>query len=201
MDDATRESIFEPFFTTKEAGKGTGLGLSVVHGIVTQHGGRIAVESSPGKGTMFRVAFPRLAAAGESASAPIAPEPGAMPAGRGERVLVVEDEAGAREALRAILDGLGYLVTAVASGEEAGLQLPETPYDLLLTDLMLPGITGPELARGLSERWPGLRVVLMSGYTDDEGVRRAIAAGQVRFLQKPFDMATLARELRAALQA
>ena len=95
---------------------------------------------------------------------------------------------------------LGYVVTAVCSGEEAGRLAPEKPFDVLLTDLMLPGITGGELATGLQARWPDLRVVLMSGYTEDEAVVLASRTSVVRFLQKPFDMDTLARELRAALE-
>ena len=199
IPDEVRERIFEPFFTTKETGKGTGLGLSVAHGIVAQHGGRIEVTSSVGEGSTFTVILPR-AGAGEH---PTVESPSAvgqeLPIGKGERVLVVEDEDVARGALRDILADLGYDVTAVGSGEEAGKVPTEPPFDVLLTDLMLPGIGGPDLARGLKERWPGLGVILMSGYTEDEVVRRGIAKGSVRFLQKPFDMATLAREIRAAM--
>src|SRR5664280_566253 len=194
-----RERIFEPFFTTK--GKGTGLGLSVVHGIVTQHGGVVTFEDLPGGGTSFRVALPR-AGSGEH---PIVPTPAAEPStasgGHGERVLVVEDEDGARQGLTEILQMLEYDVVAVGSGEEAGL-LPQDPgFDVLLTDLMLPGVAGSDLARGLTDRWPKLKVILMSGYAEDEAVRRGALAGRLRFLQKPFDMATLAREIRAALDS
>ena len=195
---AIRDHIFEPFFTTKGPGKGTGLGLSVVHGIVTQHGGTVTFESREGQGTTFAVTLPR-AGSGESPAVEIAERGGASPRGHGELVLVVEDEESARQALAEILTILGYQVTAVGSGEEAGRLAPERPFDLLLTDLMLPGITGGELAMGLQARWPDLRVVLMSGYTEDEAVRRGVGEGQVRFLQKPFDMDALARELRAAL--
>ena len=120
-------------------------------------------------------------------------------AGRGERILVVEDETGAREGVRDILALLGYEVVAVGSGEEARGLPQDAPFDLLLTDLMLPGVAGPELARGLSLRWPKLRVVLMSGYTEDDAVRDGVSGGGQRFLQKPFDIDTLAREVRAAL--
>jgi PAS domain S-box-containing protein len=194
------DHIFEPFFTTKGQGKGTGLGLSVVHGIVTQHGGTVTFESREGHGTAFSVTLPR-AGSGESPLLEVAERSGATPRGSGERVLVVEDEETARQALCDILTMLGYTVTAVASGEEAGKLAPEQPFEVLLTDLMLPGITGGELATGLQARWPELRVVLMSGYAEDEAVRLASRAGTVRFLQKPFDMDTLARELRAALDA
>ena len=197
--DAIRARIFEPFFTTKEAGRGTGLGLSVVHGIVASHGGRIELESEVGKGSTFTVVLPRVTS-GESA--PVEEVPEVLPelaAGKGERILVVEDEDGAREGLRDILTSLGYEVVALSCGESAA-ELPAIePFQVLLTDLMLPGVAGPELARQLQERWPALRVVLMSGYTEDEAVRRSVATGSVRFLQKPFDMTTLAREVRAAL--
>ncbi len=196
-----RERIFEPFFTTKSTGKGTGLGLSVVHGIVTQHRGVVEIQDVPGGGTSFRVALPR-AGSGEHPEV-ILPtvDTSSSPAGHGERVLVVEDEEGARQGLAEILQMLGYDVVAVGSGEEAGL-LPHDPgFDVLLTDMMLPGCAGSDLARGLLERWPTLKVILMSGYTEDEAVRRGALAGRLRFLQKPFDMATLAREIRAALDS
>jgi CheY-like chemotaxis protein/two-component sensor histidine kinase len=196
-----RDRIFEPFFTTKGVGKGTGLGLSVVHGIVAQHGGRIQVESDVGKGTTFRITLPR-AGSGEFPAAAELPTPAQeLPEGKGERILVVEDEEIARQGLHDILASLGYRVVAVGSGEEAG-GLPGDPgFDLLLTDLMLPGIAGPALAATLKERWSALKVILMSGYTEDEAVRRGVGSGLVRFLQKPFDMKTLAREVRAALDS
>lgn len=122
-----------------------------------------------------------------------------IPRGAGERVLVVEDDTNARGALRQILEALGYTVTATASAEEADL-LPESPpFALLLADLVLPGAPGSELATGLKERWPGLRVILMSGYRPDEALLRDAEAGRIRLLQKPFDAATLAAEVRAAL--
>jgi len=196
-----RDRIFEPFFTTKGAGKGTGLGLSVVHGIVAQHGGRIEVESTVGRGTKFKVSVPR-AGSGEFAAAEEAQVATSdLPLGRGERILVVEDEEIARQGLRDILASLGYVVVAVGSGEEAGALPSDPQYNLLLTDLMLPGVAGPALAAGLKERWPALKVILMSGYTEDEAVRSGVETPVVRFLQKPFDMRTLAREVRAALDA
>jgi CheY-like chemotaxis protein len=189
--------IFEPFFTTKGLGKGTGLGLSVVHGIVTRHGGRVFLDSIPGRGSAFKVVLPLRSepaalgkAAGESAE---------MPLGNGERILLVEDEDGARTALREALAVLGYRVAEAASAEEAEPLAAGGEIDILLTDLMLPGATGAELASRLRARYPDLEVITMSGYAEDESVRRSVREGNTRFLQKPFDTSTLARELRAAL--
>ncbi len=199
MDEAIRERLFEPFFTTKETGKGTGLGLSVVHGIVEQHEGRVEIKSAPGEGSRFRVILPLLEVPeGES----VRPRRQLnLPRGRGERILLVEDESGVRGALAMLLETLGYQVTDVGSGEEAIESVAETAPDLLLTDLVLPGVDGASLAARLRDRWPGLKVVLMSGYTEDEVVRRNIDDGSVHFLQKPFDMRSLACEVSAALIA
>ena len=199
IPDAIRERIFDPFFTTKAVGKGTGLGLSVVHGIVSQHGGRVEVESAPGHGSTLRILLPRAEAAEGVPAEAVPPVSRELETGRGERILVVEDETGAREGVRDILALLGYEVVAVGSGEEARGLPQDAPFDLLLTDLMLPGVAGPELARGLSLRWPRLRVVRMSGYTEDDAVRDGVRGGGQRFLEKPFDIDTLAREVRAAL--
>ncbi|MBI4916259.1 MAG: PAS domain S-box protein [Acidobacteria bacterium] len=198
MDEETRAHLFEPFFTTKEPGRGTGLGLSVVLGIVEQHRGRIEVESVPGKGSLFRVSLPVARAPDEAAREPSGETE--LPRGDGARVLVVEDEEGARNGLVELLEFLGYEVTALGSGEEAGVLPAEPAPDLLLTDLMLPGIDGAGLAAGLCDRWPHMKTVLMSGYTEDEAVRRGVGDGNVCFLQKPFDLTALARALRAALE-
>jgi CheY-like chemotaxis protein len=197
MDEKTREHLFEPFFTTKDAGAGTGLGLAVVHGIVEQHGGRVEVDSTPGRGSRFRVVLAAATPPDACAAHPV-DEP-QLANGRGEHVLLVEDEEVVRTGLLLLLETLDYRVTPVTSGEEA-LSLPLEPApDLLLSDLMLPGIAGSNLADRLRERWPALKVVLMSGYANDEALMRRVDEGGVWFLQKPFDMTALARTLRGAL--
>jgi two-component system, cell cycle sensor histidine kinase and response regulator CckA len=196
---AVRQRMFEPFFTTKGPSQGTGLGLSVVQGIVQEHFGRIEVKSRVGTGSTFRVKLPSAPACTLVPAPPSASEPQDWTEAQGERVLLVEDEKGTRDALAEILDVLGYRVVAVGSAEEAGV-LPSHPaFDLLLSDLVLPGASGAELARGPLDRWPHLVVVLMSGYTEDEVQRLGVDTREVRFLQKPFDMISLACELRAAL--
>ncbi len=192
-----QEKIFEPFFSTKEAGRGTGLGLAVVHGIVAAHGGRIVVESTDGAGTTFRVWLPRFAGAREH------PLPsrvqGEIPRGRGERVLLVEDEPAVRAAVQQLLDRLGYVTVAAASGEEAVATGAETPFELLLTDTMLPGITGVEVVRALRERWPDMGIILMSGYAADEVLPKGEELLTWNFLQKPVDLGVLARTIRQTL--
>ncbi len=196
---AIRERIFEPFVTTKSKGRGTGLGLAVVHGIVTAHKGSVEIVDRPLGGTSFRIVLPRGVSGGEPPSAGVLPNAAERPSGRGERVLVVEDERGAREGLVQMLEMFGYRVVAAGSGEEAGRLPLEPGFDVLLTDMMLPGIAGSDLAKALKERWPALKVILMSGYAEDDVLRGRVASVTMRFLQKPFDMATLAREVRATL--
>ena len=199
IPDDIRDHIFEPFFTTKGDQRGTGLGLAVVHGIVTQHGGEVEVESAVGRGATFRVMLPRRPNEG-GAPAPAAGDGAALPRGDGERVLLVEDNDAVRRAFERLLVRLGYQVTAAPSAEEAEALPAEPPYDLLLTDMVLPGLSGAALATRLRPRWPACKVIFMSGYTEDEVVRRKAAQGEERFLQKPVDLATLAREVAAALK-
>ena len=196
-----QERIFEPFFTTKGVEKGTGLGLSVVHGIVTGHGGHVELESRLGQGTLFRVVLPR---SGERPTEPKeAPgtvlSPIATGTGLGESVLLVEDEEGARHGLAEMLTMLGYRVTPASSGEEAETLPADPSFDLLLTDLLLPGMHGGEIARRLRQRWPRLKVIVMSGYAEDEAVRQGLSQEGTHFLQKPFTLEVLARELGSAL--
>jgi two-component system cell cycle sensor histidine kinase/response regulator CckA len=196
MNDVTRAHLFEPFFSTKEPGKGTGLGLAVVHGIVVEHGGRIEVESTAGTGSRFRVVFPSAPDEGAPLPAPI--DHVEDPAAAGF-VLLVEDEVSVREGIVFLLETIGYSVISVSSGEEAMTISQEPAPDLLLTDVSLAGIGGPELGERLRERWPLLKVVLMSGYFEESSRAKAGERG-LHFLQKPFDMAELTSHLRAALQ-
>jgi PAS domain S-box-containing protein len=192
------DRLFEPFFTTKSAERGTGLGLAVVHGIVSQHGGHVSVQSAVGKGTTFRVELPLV----EGDVLPVVrPDEAPGPAsGRGERILIVEDNPAVRRVLSTLLTRVGYQVHAVGSGEAAGTLPLEPAFDVVLSDVMLPGASGLAVARSLRERWPELKVILMSGYAEDEILRREIDEGAVRFVQKPVDIETLAREVRAALE-
>ena len=202
MPPEIRDRIFEPFFTTKTPERGTGLGLAVVHNIVTNHAGHIDVVTEVDHGTTFKIVLPAVpppqqVAAATGASRPV---PLSFPTqGAGERILVVEDEAGARDALQQVLQALGYVVTITGSAEEAGLLPEDPPFRVVLTDLMLPGILGTELVAGLRDRWPDLRVILMSGYLPDDSVQHEIDSGRIRFLQKPFDIPALAAEVQAAL--
>lgn len=192
------QRIFEPFFTTKPAGEGSGLGLSVVHGIAVRHGGQVEVASEPGKGATFRFTVPL---AEELPPPPPSPRPRPTVAHRRQRakVLLVEDEEGAREGLREALGLLGFPAEAVGSAEAALAVAEKRDFDVLLSDLLLPGMHGWELAKKLQQRWPRLKVIIMSGYAFDEAIRRGVDEGAVRFLQKPFDVQTLAAALEGAL--
>jgi two-component system cell cycle sensor histidine kinase/response regulator CckA len=190
--------IFEPFFTTKPQGKGTGLGLPSVYGIVTQSGGYIAVESEIGHGTTVAIYLPLVTAATrERAPARQAyqPEHGS------ETVLVVEDNTVLRALIRRALDACGYRVLAAAGGEEAEKVVAEhgRPIDLLLTDIVMPGISGVELATRMQAARPGLRVLFTSGYTDDSLLDHGFDAG-ASFLQKPFTPSALLAAVGKTLQ-
>jgi PAS domain S-box-containing protein len=190
--------VFEPFFTTKR-GKGTGLGLATVHGIAAQHGGFVDVESAPGKGATFRVAFP-LAAGPARPHAPATPVEVAFPGGT-ETVLLAEDERSVREATRSLLERLGYRVLVAEDGlaAEALACAEGTAFDLLLTDVVMPRLDGRALAERLRARFPGLPVVLMSGYSQDLLERAPAPGDEVRLVAKPYEPARLAEALREAL--
>jgi signal transduction histidine kinase/ActR/RegA family two-component response regulator len=194
MDVETMSHIFEPFFTTKEPGRGTGLGLSTVYGIVRQSGGTIDVETAPGAGTTFTVSLPRTTAA------PAPAEAKALPAPRGrERVLLVEDADMPRRLVREMLERHGYEVECAPTPSAAlALCASECGYDLLLTDVVMPKMTGVELAETLLARYPALRVVFMSGFTSHPALRPTVAEGMA-FLSKPFSADELARKVRAVL--
>jgi PAS domain S-box-containing protein len=201
MTEDVRARVFEPFFTTKEPGKGTGLGLATVYGIVQQFGGTIQIDSAPGQGTEFRIAFPAsvgaAGAAGAAASAPAAPRGGGH-----ETVLVVEDEPQVRELVRRILDSAGYRVLAATDGEDALAQLAarrDVDVDLVLTDVVMPGVTGAALADRLRALRPGCEVAFMSGYATDDVLDRRLRDERRQLLWKPFTAESLLRFVREAL--
>ena len=188
---------FEPFFTTKEVGKGTGLGLSMVYGIVKQSGGYISVNSETGVGTTFSIYLP---VAAEPITAAPKPATDATPRGS-ETILLVEDEEGVRELLEELLTGQGYKVFAASRGVEA-LQVSafyDGPIHLLITDVVMPHMSGPEVAQRVSELRPDLRILYLSGYTDEAIAQHGIVDAKAAFLQKPFSRASLARKLREVL--
>jgi len=198
MDQDTQAHIFEPFFSTKEEGKGTGLGLSVVAEVVRQARGSIAVSSTPGLGTLFTLHLPLASPMEKDEAKDQAPI--ADPMGQGETVLIVDDEAGVRQLLERSLTSLGYRPIAVGSPAEALALLPglPSPPQLLLTDMMLPGMRGDELAAMLRQRLPQLRVLFCSGHVDDR-FPSTLAQLHGELLRKPFTRHDLALSLRAAL--
>ena len=195
MDEETRLRIFEPFFTTKERGKGTGLGLSTVYGIVKQSGGHITVESQPDSGTTFRILLPM---AEEKVAEADAPAQAHSPKGS-ETILVVEDEEAVRKLTRIILSVGGYTVLEAANGFEALELCGQRSIDLLLTDVVMPQMSGRELVEKVSLIRPRMKVLYMSGYTDDAIVRHGVLDAGVPLLQKPFTPDTLSRKVREIL--
>jgi two-component system cell cycle sensor histidine kinase/response regulator CckA len=197
MDRATLGRIFEPFFTTKAQGKGTGLGLSTVFGIVHQSGGTVGVYSEVGKGTTFKVFLPRVDAAVDAIQSTAA-----QTTMHGtETILLVDDDEPVRLVVRAILQKNGYCVIEASNAGEALLHAETHPgfIHLLVTDVVMPKMSGPVLAQRLAASRPGMKVLCMSGYTDDSIVRHGIIDGSLAFLQKPVTPQGLARKVREVL--
>jgi two-component system cell cycle sensor histidine kinase/response regulator CckA len=200
MSPETVAHIFEPFYTTKESGRGTGLGLSTVYGIVKQSGGYIWVNSEPGKGTTFKVYLPRVAEPVEAKQDAVE----ISAAGNGsETILLVEDEEAVRGLASQILSANGYSVLAAKSTQEAE-QLSEKyrgKIHLLLTDIIMPGTGGRELARRITAQHPRTRVLYMSGYTDNVLAQGGVLEAGLSFLQKPFTPGALVRKVRDVLDS
>jgi two-component system cell cycle sensor histidine kinase/response regulator CckA len=197
MDRATQARIFEPFFTTKEVGRGTGLGLSTVFGIVRQSGGHVYVYSEPNRGAAFKVYFPRVSGGGPTP--PV--HRSVVPRSSSETVLVLEDEDQVRRVVLAMLQRGGYRVIEATRAEEA-LEIARDPsrtVDLLLTDIVMPGMSGPEVVRKIREIRPDLKAICMSGYTDDTVVRHGILESGIAFLQKPITPDSLRQKVRSVL--
>ena len=199
MDQATRQRIFDPFFTTKETGKGTGLGLAMVYGIVKQLGGNIYVYSEPGSGSVFKVYLPRTESAAHDRE--IAAPPAASVSGD-ETILVVEDDHVVREFICAALTRLGYQVLEAADSDQALELTASRPsrVDMLITDVIMPGMSGRELAQRLVSDQPGLKVLYISGYTANVIVHHGVLDQGISFLQKPVSLADLSRKVREVLE-
>ncbi len=201
IDKETQSHIFEPFFTTKERGKGTGLGLSTVYGIIKQSDGYIWVDSEPGQGTTFKMFLPRVDEAAEEYRQEVR-EKDEETQGN-ETILLVEDDEIVRNLVREVLKSYGYTVLEAASGSEA-LKIcrnNEGIIDLLLTDVIMPEMSGGELARKVIDLCPDVKVMFMSGYTDDAMIRHNILSSDITFIQKPFNSPDLAHRIRKVLDA
>jgi CheY-like chemotaxis protein len=199
MDSATRSRIFEPFFTTKPLGQGTGLGLSTVLGIVQRSGGGVWVYSEPGRGSAFKVYLPRIDSALDVTDS--VPPPAELTGT--ETILLVEDEQSVRMVARRVLERRGYTVLAPESPDEAVsiCEIHAGTIDLLLTDVVMPGVDGAQLAARLSALRPGLKILYMSGYTDGSIASYQVLEHSSSFVQKPFSSEVLLRSVRALLDA
>ena len=198
MDATTKSRVFEPFFTTKGPGKGTGLGLAVVFGVVKQSGGHLKVTSSIGSGTTFTCYFPR---AGDEIETQMAQAPAVVPQRGHETIFLVEDDSAVRGLVRVALERSGYRVVEACDGEEAirFLQGYSGPLDLLVSDVVMPNIGGRELAQLVEVMRPGVKVLFLSGYTDDAVLKHGINHAELNFLQKPFSPFALATAVRQIL--
>jgi PAS domain S-box-containing protein len=198
MDDETLDRIFDPFFTTRPRGQGAGLGLATVYGIVKQGHGHVSVDSRPGRGTTFQVYFPAQTTPAERGH-----EAPATHIRQGtETILIVEDEPQLRKLTRIWLEGFGYSVVEAAGAGEAFnmLEIVERKIHLLITDLVMPGLNGRQLAEQVCSKYPSIRVVFMTGYTDDVVVQRKLLQPGIHLLRKPFSRAELARTVREVLE-
>jgi CheY-like chemotaxis protein len=198
MDEQTRAHAFEPFFTTKPKGKGTGLGLATVYGIIDQSGGGITMDSAPGRGTSVRIYLPVTNAL---PTIPERPQAGPRATAGTETLLLVEDNDAIREISARALRRRGYTVYEARNAEEAidWAAKAERRADMLITDVIMPGLSGPNLAARLMQQNPKLRVLYMSGYTDDATEVHGTFWGGVPLLQKPFTPSQLAERVRMAL--
>jgi CheY-like chemotaxis protein len=199
MDEATRARIFEPFFTTKEPGKGTGLGLSTVYGIVKQSQGTIVVDSQPGHGTIFKIYLPRIdAAAGAAPPIPAA----AGPAANRATILLVEDDDMVRALVKTVLADCGYDLLDAPNGREALRLCREhrTPIHLLITDVVMPGLNGRQLAEQAAPIRPHMKILFVSGYLDDTIIRNGVMEAGTAFLHKPLDPEILLDKVRHLLR-
>lgn len=199
IEAAVLPHIFEPFFTTKPTGKGTGLGLSTVYGIVKQSGGGIQVESQVGHGTVFRIYLPATADDSRKHAERAAAQQ--QIAGGSETILLTEDEPELRELTRIFLQSYGYKVLEAASGAQA-IRIAEEcpdPIHLLLTDVIMPGMSGRQLGERIVGKRPQIKIVYMTGYTDDMVVQHRVLEPGVQLLQKPFTKAELGMKVRATL--
>jgi two-component system, cell cycle sensor histidine kinase and response regulator CckA len=198
MTPEIKARLFEPFFTTKPTTQNTGLGLATVYGIVVQSGGYIWVESEPEKGTTFKICFPRVEPEQDSTHQPA---PSSPPTRGSETILLVEDEAAVRSVAARVLGNQGYTVLQAANGEEALEQLDdyEGKIDLVLTDVVMPDMGGPELTSRIRDRRPDVKVLFMSGYAEGDKLQERIVDGEHPFLQKPFSAESLTLRVREVL--
>jgi CheY-like chemotaxis protein len=198
MDAAIQARIFEPFFTTKEEGKGTGLGLATVYGIVKQSGGHISVYSEPGQGTTFKVYFPATALVNKSQPEHVV----LQTSSHGETILVIEDEDDLRNMIVRALRRRDYNVLEARNGEEALEIVPKNNNDvqLLITDMVMPGMRGTEAAQRLINLVPNLKVLYMSGYTDNAMFHQKLLDAGTIFIQKPFTLSALEEKVRQTLE-
>jgi CheY-like chemotaxis protein len=198
MDAETQSHIFEPFFTTKEQGKGTGLGLATVYGIVRQSGGYVSVYSEPGVGATFKIYLPAVEDVPTAQLVPVA-----SPRGGTETILVAEDEPAVRNLARRILESHGYEVIVASDAEEAITMSRgfDGRIHLLLTDVIMPGMSGPQLADRISSERSDARVLFMSGYTDTAISHHGVLEPGIWYLQKPFSPVGLAEKVREVLDS